>query len=50
MAEDLKIDSRRIGHPLAMGLIGKIRQDWRERLERGIDEVLEIAPYDDSLE
>lgn len=40
-------DDRRIAFPLALERIGEIRQDWRLRLEREIDEILERAPYSD---
>lgn len=40
-----KTDDRRIAFPLALERIGKIREDWRVRLEGELMEILEHHPY-----
>lgn len=43
-----EIDDRRIAFPLALERIGKIRQDWRDRLQEELNEILARHPYRDA--
>lgn len=40
-----KVDGRRIGFPIALDAIGRIGPEWRDRLEKEINEILKKEPY-----
>lgn len=41
-------DSRRISYPKAIELIAQISHEWRDRLEKELDERLAVYPYNDN--